>query len=223
MPPDFEALPQSVANFTEVYDISALLGEVAAYPGDREYTCEWTSRIEEGDGCNVSALALCAHAGTHLDAPFHLQRTAKTLDAYPLQRFITPAQVVPVKEADSIQPSALQDLEIKRGDALLFKTGNSTRGLLRKADFKERFVYLSLEAAQLCVALGVGLVGIDYLSVDRYGEDALPAHHCLLENDVLILEGIDLQGVPHGRYLLLCLPLRMKGCEASPTRAVLMR
>lgn len=223
MPPDSEAWPQKVADFTEVYDISALLEEVAAYPGDREFSRKWTSKTEEGAGCNISALTLCTHSGTHLDAPFHLLQTARTLDAYPLQRFITPAQVVSVKEANSIQPSALEGIEIKKGEALLFQTENSTRGLLRKADFQKGFVYLSPDAARLCVALGVGLVGIDYLSVDRYMDDDLPVHRCLLENDVLILEGINLQGVLPGRYLLLCLPLRMKGSEASPVRAVLMR
>lgn len=224
MPPDSEALLQSVADFTEMYDISALIGKVAAYPDDREFSREWTSRTEAGADCNISALTLCAHAGTHLDSPFHLLPGSRTLDMYPLQRFITLAQVVSVKEEEkSIQPFALQGLEIRTGEALLFRTNNSTRGLLKKADFRERFVYLSAEAAQLCVDSGVGMVGIDYLSVDRFGDEALPAHRCLLENDVLILEGIDLQGVPPGRYLLLCLPLRIKGGEASPVRAVLIR
>jgi arylformamidase len=223
MSSDSETWPHRIADFAEVYDISATLGEVAAYPGDQEYFREWTSRTENGTGCNVSALTLCAHAGTHLDAPFHLMKKGKTLDMYSLERFITPAQVVSAEEADSIQPSALQDLEIKNGEALLFKTDNSTRGLLGKRDFQEEYVYLSMEAAQLCIASGVCMVGIDYLSVDRYDDHPLPAHHCLLENDVLILEGIDLREVPPGRYLLICLPLRMKGNEASPVRAVLIR
>ena len=223
MSSDSEAWLSRVADFTEVYDISATLGKVAAYPGDQEYFCDWTSRIVGGADCNVSALTLCAHAGTHLDAPFHLLQKGKTLDMYPLVRFITPAQVVSAEKADSIRPLALQNLEIKKGEALLFRTDNSTRGLLHKTDFQEDYVYLSMEAAKICVASGVRIVGIDYLSVDRYGDLALPAHHCLLENDVLILEGIDLQGAAPGRYLLLCLPLRIKGSDASPVRAVLIR
>lgn len=220
---DSEAWPQRVADFTEVHDISAVLGETATYPDDQEYFREWRSRTEDGAGCNVSALTLCAHAGTHLDAPFHLLQKGKTLDMYPLERFIIPAQVVSASDANSIQPSALKNLEIKKGEALLFKTDNSTRGLLRKPEFQEEYVYLSVEAAQLCVASDACTVGIDYLSVDRYGDPALPAHRCLLENDVLILEGIDLQSVTPGRYILICLPLRMKGSEASPVRAVLIR
>ena len=223
MSSDSEDWLSKVADFTEVHDISATLGKVAAYPGDQEYFREWTSRTNNGASCNISALTLCAHAGTHLDAPFHLIQKGKTLDMYSLKRFITPAHVVSAEEADSIQPSALLNLEIKKGEALLFKTDNSTRGLLRKTDFQDEYVYLSLEAAQLCVASGVCIVGIDCLSVDRYEDDALPAHHCLLENDVLILEGIDLRGVAPGRYLLLCLPLRIKGSDASPVRAVLIR
>ncbi|MDM7912005.1 MAG: hypothetical protein QUS09_02820, partial [Methanotrichaceae archaeon] len=67
------------------------------------------------------------------------------------------------------------------------------------------------------------LVGIDYLSVDKYGNNAAPVHHLLLKNDVLILEGIDLKEVSPGEYFLLCLPLRLKGAEAAPARAVLAR
>ncbi|MFA6373307.1 MAG: hypothetical protein WCW68_11835, partial [Methanothrix sp.] len=71
--------------------------------------------------------------------------------------------------------------------------------------------------------MGVSLVGIDYLSVDKYGDDSLPVHGTLLENDVLILEGIDLAAVPSGRYSLICLPLSIKDAEASPVRAILVR
>jgi arylformamidase len=80
-----------------------------------------------------------------------------------------------------------------------------------------------LDVAQLCVAGEVSLVGIDYLSVDKYGDDSMPVHRTLLENDILILEGIDLAGIPSGRYSLICLPLSVKGAEASPVRAVLVR
>jgi arylformamidase len=65
------------------------------------------------------------------------------------------------------------------------------------------------------------MVGIDCASIERYGSEGDPVHRRLLENDLLILEGLDLGGVPPGRYCLSCLPLRIKGCEASPVRAVL--
>lgn len=213
----------SITGFAEVYDISASLETVASYPGDRLFSLEWLSRIEDGAGYNLSALTLSSHAGTHLDAPAHLLKDGRTIEQYPLQRFLVPAQVIPVVEVESIKPSDLQGVKIKSGGALLFQTNNSVTGILRQRDFKESYVYLSEAAARLCVDLGAGLVGIDSLSVDRYGDDSAPAHHSLLENDVLILEGIDLQGVPPGHYLLLCLPLKIAGGEASPARAALVR
>lgn len=213
----------NTAGFTEVFDISTPLGTVASYPGDKLYALEWISRIEDGSDFDLSALTLSSHAGAHLDAPAHLIKGARTIDQYSLRRFLVPAQVISVIDGESIEPSALQGIDIRSGDALLFQTSNSSRGLLQQRDFREPYIYLSLAAARLCVALGASLVGIDCLSVDRYGDDAAPAHHSLLESDVLILEGIDLLGLSPGRYLLLCLPLKISGGEAAPVRAVLVR
>lgn len=89
--------------------------------------------------------------------------------------------------------------------------------------FTRDYVSLSSEAASYCVSRGMGLVGLDYLSLDRFEDESLPVHHILLKNDILILEGLDLSQVDAGRYLLICLPLRIENAEASPVRAVLMR
>lgn len=215
-------------------DISMLLGETATYPGDAPYSREMISEIASGapngypHSYNLSTLIMSAHAGTHLDAPAHYIAGGKTLDQYPLERFILPAHVVSVgdesvEDDGSISLNALKDVDIRPGEALLFKTHNSLRGLPKERAFAEKFVYLSVEAAQLCLDLGASLVGIDYLSVDRYGDDNAPVHHLLLKEDVLILEGIDLDAVAPGEYFLFCLPLRIQGTEAAPARAVLAR
>ena len=223
MPLASEIILNTPLDFREVYDISAPLNMVPAYPGDRLYLREWMARLDEGNDYCLSALALSSHAGTHLDFPSHLLRDGRTQDRYSLKRFIIPAEVISVPGKGPVQPSSLQGCKIMNGQALLFKTGNSKKRLLHQAAFSEEFVYLSLGAARLCVAGGTGLVGIDYLSVDKYGDDSLPVHLILLENDVLILEGIDLADVPCGRYSLICLPLSIKDAEASPVRAVLVR
>ena len=211
------------SDFKEVYDISVPLNKAPIYPGDRPFTQEWMARLDEGYGYNLSALALGSHAGTHLDFPSHLLKSGKSQEEYFLERFILPAEVVCASGEGPVLPGSLQDRRIDRGQALLFKTGNSKKGLMHQADFSGDFVCLSLELARLCVAEGVSLVGIDYLSVDKYRSDSLPVHHTLLENDILIMEGIDLAAVPCGRYSLICLPLSIKGAEASPVRAVLVR
>jgi arylformamidase len=164
-----------------------------------------------------------SHAGTHLDFPSHLLESGRAQDKYPLKRFILPAEVVCIFGEGQVLPSSLQGSKINRGQALIFKTDNSRKKLMHQAAFSEDFVCLSSDVARFCVAEGVSLVGIDYLSVDKYGDDSLPVHRTLLENDVLILEGIDLAAVPSGRYSLICLPLSIKGAEASPVRAVLVR
>lgn len=211
------------SDYKEFYDISAPLNQAPIYPGDRPYSRQWMARLDERNGYNLSALTLGSHAGTHLDFPSHLLKSGKSQEEYFLERFIIPAEVVCAYGEAPVQQRCLQDCRIERGQALLFKTRNSEQKLMHQAAFSEDFVSLSPELAQLCVAEGVSLVGIDYLSVDKYGDDSLPVHRTLLENDVLILEGIDLATVPCGRYSLICLPLSIKDAEASPVRAVLVR
>lgn len=209
--------------FKRAYDISVLLGlENADYPGDDPYTREVVSSISDGAAYNLSTLTLSAHSGTHIDAPAHFFEKSRTIDQYPSENFILPAHVIYVEDAESIKSDSLGGLKTEKGDALLFKTTNSMIGLSRSGLFSEKFVYMSEEAAEICLNLGAGLVGIDYISVDRYGDDEAPVHHKLLKEGILILEGIDLIDVPSGDYTLICPPLKMKGAEASPVRALLL-
>jgi arylformamidase len=209
--------------FKKVYDISILLGsENADFPGDDPYRRREISKISDGAAYSLSTLTLSAHSGTHIDAPAHFLERAKTIDLYPLESFVLPAHVINVEDAESIKLDSLEGLKVERGEALLFKTVNSTSGLSRSGLFSEKFVYMSEEAADVCVSLGVGLVGIDYISIDRYKDDEAPVHRKLLKEGTLILEGINLMDVPSGDYTLLCPPLRMKGAEASPVRALLL-
>ena len=229
MPPASDSWLKKIGRFAEMYDITAILGLVPDYPGDKPFSLDWILRPEDfsaqepSSGFRLSALSLSSHAGTHIDAPAHLAGMVKTLDLYPLQRFLAPAHVISVGNEESIQPGCLDDVDVEEGDAVLFQTSNSSFGLLRRSGFEEKYVYLSEAAAKRCVALRISMVGIDCLSVDRYGDEAVPAHRHLLENDVLILEGIDLQGVPPGKFLLSCFPLKIRGIEAAPVRAVLLR
>lgn len=206
----------------ELLDISAPIETAPFYPGDSSFSRQWVAGFEEGSRFCLSAIAMGSHAGTHLDFPSHIFRDGQALDCYTLDRFIIPALVISVWDCDAIPAQALQDVKIGRGEAILFKTLNSSQRLMCNPTFSDRYVPLSIAAAELCVSLGAGLVGIDYLSVDRYDDESLPVHRTLLENDVLILEGIDLGAVPPGKYWLICLPLKIKDAEATPVRAVLV-
>jgi arylformamidase len=223
MPLASEIVLNNLVDFKELYDISAPLNMAPAYPGDRPYFREWMERLDDGNDYSLSSLALSSHAGTHLDFPSHVLKGGKSQEQYSMNRFILPVEVIAVPGEGPVLPPCLSDCKIDKGLALLFKTCNSKKQLMHKAAFSEEFVYLSLDAAHLCVAAQVSLVGIDYISVDKSGDDSLPVHRTLLENDVLILEGIDLSTVPSGRYSLICLPLSVEDAEASPVRAVLVR
>ena len=97
------------------------------------------------------------------------------------------------------------------------------RELGKNGTFSEQFVYLSPEAADICINKKVKLVGLDYITVERYGDQEFPIHRRLLENNIPLLEGIYLKDVPAGRYTLICLPLKIRGGEASPVRAILVQ
>ena len=210
--------------FKKVYDISVTLGtESIDYLGDTPYSRDLIWTIKDHGNYDLSRLIMSAHSGTHIDAPSHFIPHTKSIDQYTIQDFILSAQVVKIKDNETIQPQEFENLDIKPGDALLFKTDNSMSGRCRSGVFSESFVYLSSEAAEVCVEKKVSLVGIDYISIEKYGDEAFPSHRKILGNNMLILEGIDLKMVPPGKYTLFCLPLKIKGGEASPVRAILLQ
>lgn len=204
-------------------DISVLLGEESIdYPGDTPYSRNLLLAIEEGGFCNLSRLEMSAHSGTHIDTPAHFIMTGGTVEIYSPSQFILPTVVVDAVGRKAITAEALRGVEIEEGDAVLFKTDNSTSGRCRLGSFGKEYVYITEEGAQTLAQKRPALVGLDYITIEKYGDMSFPAHHALLGNGILVLEGIDLKDAPPGRYVLICLPLKMKGAEASPVRAVLV-
>jgi arylformamidase len=104
---------------------------------------------------------------------------------------------------------------------VLCKTDNSA--LWERDGFQEGFTYVTLDAAEVLVARGVKTLGLDYLSIERFGSTDFAVHKLLLGHHMLIIEGLNLQAVDAGRYLLSCLPLHLQGVDGAPARAVLMR
>jgi len=208
----------------DIYDISVMLGrESIDYPGDAPYSRKVMCAIRDGAPFELSRLAMSAHSGTHIDFPAHFVLNGKTQDQCDISDFILTAQVVEIEDAEAIRPAELQHLDINPNEALLFKTENSRRGLCKSGGFSDGYVHLSPEAAEFCVDKKVSLIGLDYITIEKHGDDTFPAHRKILGNNISVLEGIDLENVPSGTYTLICLPLKIKGGEASPVRAVLLR
>jgi arylformamidase len=204
-------------------DISITLGEdVVNYPETPVYSLKRVVAFNQEKPYALSRLHMSTHSGTHLDFPYHFLPSGKRLEDYPMKRFFLPAVVLHLPGVQEIRAKSLTNEDIRQGDAILFRTDNSDRGILHGPCFRSDFVGLSLEAARVLADKGILLVGIDALSLEGTEDPSYPVHCLVLNRDILILEGIDLANVSAGRYTLAAFPLKLKDSEASPVRAVLL-
>jgi len=213
----------STARVTQVlYDVSPEVGAgFPVWPGDTPYAARLTWRLAAGDSVNLSALTTTPHLGSHADAPFHTEADGATAAELPLAPFLGPCRVVEVPGRPRlVEPVHLAGLDPADPPRLLFKTG-SAGAFGRGEGFPEDFTALSPELAGLLADAGTLLVGVDTPSVDPFDSKTLDAHHALARGGVAILEGLVLDAVPPGVYELVALPLRVRGLDASPVRAVL--
>lgn len=207
----------------EIIDISVpVYTGMVFYPGDPGAVIEPVNRIAQGDVANISQLTLGSHTGTHVDAPHHFKNSGATVDRLPLQVLVGPARVVDLTTCARF--ISRRDLEAAGADGvarLLLKTVNSR--LWAQPEFSRDYVSLADDAADYLVEARVRLVGIDYLSIERYKSEDFHVHHALLGAGVTVLEGIDLTGVPPGDYELVCLPLKIMDGDGAPARVALIR
>src|SRR5438309_9045755 len=176
------------------------------------------------NGANVSEVCLGSHTGTHVDAPVHFFDGRAGVDRLALERFIGPVFVADLTRVrGGIDVPALESARIPRGmTRILFRTHNSRLWHPARA-FRTDFVYLEPEAAGWLVDRGVHLVGADYLSIEGFCIKGATTHRRLLGAGVPILEGLDLFQVGAGRYQLAALPVRWRGADGAPVRAVLWK
>ena len=208
----------------KIYDISlTITPDLPVWPGDPSPMRERVSKIEEGSSANVSILSMSAHTGTHVDAPYHFVADGKTVEQMALETLVGPCQVVEIPaECDVVDEDTLAQAGIEAGmERVLLKTRNSRYWAQPKLPFQENFVAVSPDGARYLVARGVKLIGIDYSSVAQF-IDPVPTHQILLNQEMVILEGINLLDVPAGKYNLYCLPLKLGGSDGAPARAILV-
>jgi arylformamidase len=207
-----------------IYDISLTVKpDLPTWPGDPPIVVDRFVKKEEGNPNNVTRISMCAHAGTHVDAPFHfLGGDTATIDQLSLKTLTGRVYVLELLSDELITAKALEKADIPpRTRRLIFKTRNSALWSNPSHPFKTEFVSLSPDGAQFLVERGVKLVGVDYLSVAPYA-DPIPTHEILLKAGVVIIEGLNLSEVSQGRYSLYCLPLKLAGSDGAPARAILI-
>jgi arylformamidase len=190
------------------------------WPGDPPYQIHHMLDQKKGDLCTVSRISTGVHAGTHMDAPRHFIEDGATIDEMPLDATVGRARVIGIRDRKSIRLEELREHRIEAGERILFKTANSDN-LWTKSEFDVDFIFIARDAAAYLAQAGIRAVGIDYLSVGGFTEDAVETHQALLGAGVWIIEGLNLSGVEPGAYELICLPIKLIGSDGAPARALL--
>jgi arylformamidase len=207
---------------TRIYDISVPIRSGGlVYPGNPGIEIELQQAVAKGAGANVSAIRFGSHTATHADAARHFFDDGQTVDKIPLERLIGPALLLHfTDEVRAIGADELRAKSLRGHKRILLRTHNSA--LLSRREFVKEYTYLAPDGAQYLVDQGVELVGIDYLSIEQFHSGHHLTHRTLLAKAVVILEGLDFSAVEPGEYELICLPLRLEGCDGAPARAVLI-
>lgn len=200
----------------DLIDISRPLSPATAvWPGDQPVEWSWTAQIQEGSTVNLGAIHLSTHAGSHVDAPCHARREGDTTDRFDLSAFIGPVEVVFVEE-DVIRPCHVEKVTASR---ILFRTSASE---LSVDEWPDSITSLHPDTVSVLAESDTVLIGTDAPSVDPLDSKSLPAHHALIDADIVNLEGLSLGHVDPGRYRLVALPLKIQSADAAPVRAVLL-
>jgi arylformamidase len=204
-------------------DVSVLLAPgIATYPGNPELEITPVKRIARGDSSNNSRLVMGTHTGTHVDAPKHFFDDKPGVESLPLELLVGRARVIELPYRGGITQEHLKEAGLREDLRVLLRTPNSA--LWNSGDgFHQDYTYITEDGARFLVDQGVKVVGVDYLSVEQFHKPGAPAHHALLGNGVIIIEGLNLSEADAGQYEMYCLPLRIAGGDGAPARVVLKR
>jgi arylformamidase len=208
-----------------IYDVSVpLSANTPTYPGDPGIHIKQWLRLANGDAANVSLINFGLHSGTHVDAPAHFIEGGAKVGSLPLDSLVGEAEVVELAhDLNAISERFVKANCAAGSQRILFKTRNSVFWGDTERGFHEDYVYIEPDAARWLVESGVKLVGIDYLSVEKFESTSFETHLAFLSSGVVIIEGLDLRAVPSGRYELFCLPLKIAGGsgDGAPARVIL--
>lgn len=187
------------------------------WPGDTAAEFKLVATIPAGSSCNIGRLHVSAHTGTHADAPFHYNEAGAKMDEVPVETYLGPALVVDIRGQTAITPALLRTHDFSATPRVLFKSDSWADPIV----FPSAWPLLTAETPAWLAARGVRLVGMDVPSVDHRDSKDLPIHHAIDAAGIVILENLDLRAVEPGVYELIALPLKIRGGDGSPVRAVL--
>ena len=189
----------------KIYDISQEVFSCTVYPGDPRPEKRMLCSTAAGDVYNLTAFSMCAHNGTHIDAPFHFLPEGKTVERLPLDVFV----------GDCFVARYQGDVTAEDARTILVKAAGAER-ILIAGD-----VTVTEEAAQVFARSGIKLLGNEGQSVGP-ADAPMAVHKILLSREIVLLEGILLSDVPEGYYFLSAVPLNLAGADGAPCRAYLI-
>ena len=194
------------------------------YEGNAPLAFEFQLDMRKGDALTLSKLSLGAHSGTHIDAPQHFVRDGASIDKVPLDALIGHARVIDIPDSvQSIDATELNRHEWRDAERVIFRTRSAIHGWMSSPTFHHDFAFVAPDAAQLMADAGIKLVGVDYISAEKFGAPAPLTHRILLGKGIPIVEGLALESVVAGDYDLIVLPMKVGGHEGAPARAVMRR
>jgi len=206
-------------------DVTATLdpARTPVYQGDAPMKFDFLKDMRKGDILTLSVYSLGAHSGTHIDAPMHFVVNGAPIDQVALDPLIGAARVIDIPDSvRAIDAAELNKRNWRGAKRVLFRTRSTLRGWM-DSSFHKDFAYIAPDAAQLLADAGVVLVGVDYISAEQFGAPAPRTHQILLGRGIPIVEGLDLRPVQAGDYDLIVLPLKVRGHEAAPARAIVRK
>ncbi len=209
----------------KIFDVTIPIKNLMpVWPGDPHVENQLVSSIEKGDEANVTSIQMSAHTGTHIDAPKHFIKSGTAIEGLSLTSLLGEVEVVEINfRISNIDALTLKKLNMNQWpQRVLFKTNNSKLRLLENEFFYQNFTALLPDAAEYLVQKGVKLVGIDYLSIAPY-ENGADTHIKLLENNVIVIEGLNLADISAGIYELIALPILLEGADGAPARVLLIQ
>lgn len=189
----------------KIYDISQEVFSCTVYPGDPAPEKQTLCATASGDCYNLTAFSMCAHNGTHIDAPFHFLEDGKPVDQIDLCAFVGECYVA--RHRGDVTATDAQNI--------LLKAGQTERILIAGA------VTVTAAAAEIFAGSGIKLLGSEGQTVGPQ-EAPMEVHKILLSREIALLEGIVLKGIPEGRYFLSAAPLNLAGADGAPCRAYLV-
>ena len=187
------------------------------WPGDTAAEFQLVATIPHGAAVNVGRLALSIHTGTHGDAPFHYNEAGAKIDEVPVGTYVGPTRVVDIRGHATVTTALLAAHDFSATPRVLFKSDSWPD----PAVFPPDWPLLAIDVPAWLGVRGVQLVGLDVPSIDHRDSKDLPLHHACDAAGLVILENLDLRAVAPGVYELIALPLKIRGGDGSPIRAVL--